>query len=309
MIFITDSHELRQVISRQLERTRAVVALSAYVTYSGVEWLLKKLPKNAKLTIVGRFAPHDFLKGASDTKGIRCLLNEGHEVKALQQLHAKVTLFDDRFILVGSANCTGKGYGLVEQGNVEATVGFDIEDETSTKSTLSIVNSAIPITLDILDRIDDYLAHQMKPIKTEAPYNWPLDVLFHTPGLFVVDLPLCPPLEDCEHYKHNRHIEFAAIEEHRGNFELAKARFKSSKIYIWLMSQIENCDDVNGLSFGQVSSLLHNALLDDPSPYRRTVKDLQANLYKYTELYAADDIHIYKLGQRSQFIRKHEEFF
>ncbi|MBG21949.1 MAG: hypothetical protein CMF22_12645 [Idiomarinaceae bacterium] len=305
MILITNSHELRRIIRSQLELSSSVVALSAYVTYSGVEWLLKKLSKDAKLTIVGRFAPQDFLNGASDTKGIRLLLDEGHEVKVLQQLHAKVTLFDNRFMLVGSANCTGKGYGLFEAGNVEATVGFDIKDETSTESTLSIVKSATPLTLDILDRIDDYLAHQAKPMKTELPRNWPLDVLFRTSGLFVVDLPLCPPLVECEHYKKNRDIEFAAIQELRGNYEIAKAKFKSSKIYIWLMSQIENCDDVNGLSFGQVSSLLHNALLDDPSPYRRTVKDLQANLYKYAEIYAADDIYIYKLGQRSQFIRKH----
>lgn len=305
MILITNSQELRRVITSELKCVSSLIALSAYVTYPGVQWFLKNLPLGAKLTIVGRFSPQDFINGASDTRGIRCLLVEGHDVRVLQHLHAKVTLFDKRYILVGSANCTGKGYGLFENSNVEATVGFKIEDESLAESTLSIVNSATPLTLEVLDKMDIYLSQQVKPINPEITNMWPLDILFHSHGLFVADLPLSPPLNDGKNSKCNSSdTEFAIIEKLGNNFDLAQAKFKSSKVYIWLMSKIETYDSVNGLSFGYVSSLLHDALLDDPSPYRRTVKDLQANLYKYLELYAEDEVQIYKLGQRSQFIRK-----
>ena len=38
------------------------------------------------------------------------------------------------------------------------------------------------------------------------------------------------------------------------------------------------------LSFGAISSRLHNAILDDPIPYRKEVKVLVANLYSWFEL-------------------------
>jgi hypothetical protein len=57
------------------------------------------------------------------------------------------------------------------------------------------------------------------------------------------------------------------------------------------------------LGFGQVSQLLHSALSDDPAPYRRDIKDMQANLYKYVSLYAMDDIEIHIPGRRSEVLR------
>ena len=55
--------------------------------------------------------------------------------------------------------------------------------------------------------------------------------------------------------------------------------------------------------FGQISSLLHDELCDDPAPYRRDIKDIQANLYEYLKLYASDEIEVYVPGRRSQVLR------
>ena len=44
--------------------------------------------------------------------------------------------------------------------------------------------------------------------------------------------------------------------------------------------------------FGDLSSLIHNSLLDDPKPYRKEVKDLQANLYSFLKILDLEEIKI-----------------
>ena len=65
---------------------------------------------------------------------------------------------------------------------------------------------------------------------------------------------------------------------------------------------IRECYDVKpweGLTRNQV----HDALCDDPAPYRRDIKGIQANMYEYLALYASDEIEIYVPGRRSQILK------
>ena len=54
-------------------------------------------------------------------------------------------------------------------------------------------------------------------------------------------------------------------------------------IYKWLFNEI-NKTESKELYFGTLSSLVHEALIDDPKPYRKSVKDLQKNLYSFLEI-------------------------
>ncbi len=54
----------------------------------------------------------------------------------------------------------------------------------------------------------------------------------------------------------------------------------------WLKGQLLK-EESKSLRFGAISSRLHDALLNDPKPYRKEVKDFQVNLFnwlKYLEL-------------------------
>jgi hypothetical protein len=54
-------------------------------------------------------------------------------------------------------------------------------------------------------------------------------------------------------------------------------KFIHSKIFLWVKEIIkENNDSIN---FGGLTYALHNALLEDPKPYRSEVKDLVKNIY------------------------------
>ena len=74
---------------------------------------------------------------------------------------------------------------------------------------------------------------------------------------------------------------------------------KRSNAYRWMRNILM---EEESLSFGAVSSRLHNAILDDPLPYRQEVKVLVANLYAWFELLPKD----FEISRprHSQVIRK-----
>ena len=97
--------------------------------------------------------------------------------------------------------------------------------------------------------------------------------------------------------------DYSKIYKLKRNKALAKAVFKSTCSYFWLIQLLSKDTNRDGVSFGKISSYLHDVLADDPTPYRRTVKDLQVNLYSYLVEYAGDVVEFYTPGQRSQFIK------
>ena len=69
-----------------------------------------------------------------------------------------------------------------------------------------------------------------------------------------------------------------------GNVEKDKLKqaFRWSKAFTWLyktLSEKENRE----CYFGELSEKLHKALINDPKPYRKEVKDLLANLLGWVE--------------------------
>ena len=68
--------------------------------------------------------------------------------------------------------------------------------------------------------------------------------------------------------------------------DLLRAKFTELRIVKWLYTQLLK-EESKSLRFGAISSRLHDALLNDPKPYRKNVKDFQVNLFnwlKYLEL-------------------------
>ena len=71
-------------------------------------------------------------------------------------------------------------------------------------------------------------------------------------------------------------------------------------MYNWLINQIKKQENEE-IYFGNLSSIIHNSLLDDPTPYRKNVKELQANLYSYIKVFLKNEIDIdvpYKKSER-----------
>lgn len=303
MSSLISNAELKSELETILPNCNTLTIVSAFMTQPATRWLSSLISDNKpKVQLVGRFSPFDFIKGSSDLNALRDCINKGYTVKALTNLHAKIYQIDEDIIFNGSANLTGKGLALVDVSNLEACT--KVQSCESSKSFISkIVDSAFELSAETIDEMESYISEIEKTDNSELQMTWPEDIISQSKDIFVTDFPLSAPGDFVKEYEVNPSLPFAQIENVRDDFELASEFFKKSKAYRWLVKQIiENKSD-RDLGFGQVSRLLHEALADDPTPYRQQVKDLQANLYSYLRLYVKDEVEIYTPGRKSEVLK------
>ena len=303
MSSLISNTELTQQLEILLPDCADLIIISAFITQPATRWLGHLTTANKpKVKLVGRFTPNDFVKGASDLNALRDCINNGYQVKALANLHAKIYQIDHDTIFNGSANLTGKGLALVNNGNLESCSRVNA-CEQSKAFINKIVESATDLTLSILDKMQAYLEQFEDTDKAEFPAVWPEEILPQATELFVSDFPLGKPSVSLNEYQLNPSLPFAQIENAKDDFALASMLLKQTKAYGWLKKQIIENQSKRDLGFGQISRLLHDALADDPAPYRQEIKDLQANLYSYLKLYASDEIEVYMPGRRSEVLK------
>ena len=61
-----------------------------------------------------------------------------------------------------------------------------------------------------------------------------------------------------------------------GTEDIKKSHFIDSKVFKWLKSTIDK-----EMYFAELTQLLHTAIIDDPKPYRKEVKELLNNLLNW----------------------------
>lgn len=295
--------ELTEELETIIPNCQSLNIISAFMTQPATRWLSQLVEgSRPSVKLVGRFTPLDFIQGSSDLGALRDCIAQGFQVKALTNLHAKIFQIDEETIFSGSANLTGKGLALVNDCNVEAC--NKVQASSSSKEFINkIINSASELTLEVIDEMEQYIQCINGTCKAELQMTWPEHVLPQSKELFVSDFPLVKPRGFARAYELNPSLQFAQIESARDDKELASALFKQSKAYQWLKVQVYNNLSDRDLGFGQISRLLHDALADDPAPYRQEVKSLQENLYSYLKLYASDEMEIYIPGRRSEVLR------
>ncbi|USD59488.1 NgoFVII family restriction endonuclease [Vibrio sp. SCSIO 43140] len=292
--------ELAKKMSALLRETEQIRIVSAYVTSPAIKWLNDNV-QHSNVKIIGRFAPRDFLSGASNVQAIEMAIQHGYEVFMLENLHAKVYELDRTTIFSGSANLTSKGFGLCSTPNSEVAVELPCTPQNQAFIDKFFRDSLV-IDSDLIKRMNKILdEHLIESNEGEDIPDWEFDVKYTE--LFVVDLPLSPPYETCESYETNPDSDFALVYKAMTlSPSSGSAAFKRSKCYKWLYNVVFS--EFRGeVRFGELAKLLHNAIADDPSPYRKQVKDIQVNLLLFLELFASDTFEIVKPGARSQVIR------
>jgi hypothetical protein len=279
-----------------------VLVASAYVTSIGLEWLRQQLGEaSVECVIVTRWSPGDLLSGASDTRACEIAHGEGWQFRVLPGLHAKITLVDDAYLIVGSANLTGAGMSLVPASNRE----FGIVALAASEDVLAargLVQDSVLITPDLLTEISAWVNANRTRSPTSPP-DFPQSLnnrLVVVPTrLFTAELPWLPAQsllayltgaanqeQDSPGILHDSELfglrtEFASVAEAHAAIERS---LTESRFWRWLVVSVQ--EQPNGEAwYGTVTSLLHDALLDDPRPYRRDIKTLVTNLYTYVEIF------------------------
>jgi hypothetical protein len=93
--------------------------------------------------------------GALDPRALRVLGEGGFEVRSRRNLHAKVSIVDFRWGLVGSGNLTNAGLGSTGRGNAELGVVLTEDQvEVAAKIVEDWWKGAKEVTAEMIDRFD-----------------------------------------------------------------------------------------------------------------------------------------------------------
>ncbi len=268
-----------------------LIIMSPYIKLEPLKMLLEKVDPAVKIIVVARWRISDLVFGSSDLEIFDYLKSRNHSLYTHHQIHLKIVVKDKKDILLGSANVTGSGLGLFENSNIEA-IAIDSLDEKYLPSIYSILKESKLVTSDIVQKLSEeveknaILKENQKKIEADF-LRIEKEILINSKtSLLVDDFLFAPSVEDLLVYirneTHEREVDhdfrILGISDRTATLEQLKQSFLNSNAYSW---QLENI--TGNVLFGRYSELLHNSLMDDPKPYRKTVKDLVSNMFSWTK--------------------------
>ena len=307
---ILGTEAFRNFLGQSLERANdEVIILSAFVKSIGIQWLEEKLNnKNIKCTIISRWKKSDLAEGSSDLECYQLSKKNNWKFKVLKDLHAKIMLVDQKELFIGSPNLTGRGMYLIPVPNKEMGVKLEA-NENDVKIITNLVEESILVDDDIYESLlkwKNNLPKIEKPSYPDFPKNIKDKLNEKYNKLWVHNFPwvtaaeLLKSTQINENLKHD--LELFGLEKDNLEKNIIKKNLLNSKIYFWLTNQIKKQEN-HEIYFGNLSSIIHNSLLDDPKPYRKNIKELQANLYSYIKYFLEDNIIIDIPYEKSERLR------
>jgi hypothetical protein len=269
--------------------------ISAYVTLPGMKWVLDRLsPSLSNFRVLARWHPEDFTLGASDIEVYDPVRMAGGRFFVLPNLHAKLILVDNEQLFVGSANITALGLKLVPGANREIGVNFTASEKDV--STIDVMFAeAIEVTPNLYEEFRQHVKLITGTTRPIQSFEWPSQLSHklktRPKKLWVAELfwSVNPQrLHDTSvEYEETSLHDLILLGFERGTAldqEELRRRFLDSRPWNWLLARLSE-EVSHELSFGRLSELLHNGLLDDPKPYRKDVKQLVSNLLGWVQAF------------------------
>jgi len=251
---------------------------------------LQKISKR-KISILARWDLCDLTSGVSDLECYEIAKEQGWDFYIDFNLHAKLYLIPPSGILVGSANATNSGLGLSKNSNNEACTVVDISDEN-----LYFINNLFYQSTKVDDQLFEQLRDAYEKIEKRKQLNpiWPRDIMnkiitkVDSKSKFFLNELLHSDGQEIllkNHVSQDESIlDLSLLSINPMNIEknFAITKFLFSKEFLWLKSIL--IENNNSASFGFLSNKLHDALLEDPKPYRSDVKKLLSNLFSWIKI-------------------------
>lgn len=278
-----------------------IILISAFVTSEVISKIHENVSVGVKTTVIARFSKSDIIHHSSDLQAARIVIENGGRMLRNPHLHAKLFMFDKSSILFGSANLTRRGMGLANPSNIECISTSDEANQDDIRFVNELIRSSQVVDYALIDELERQLEFVELPEFDENKID---EVSSKFEGLFINDMPFCESpnllmqnLETLE-VKHDFLLLNLKLDEL--NIAQIANKFSDSRIMNWVRNNIE--DEIR---FGELSSKLHDAFIDDPKPYRKEVKDLQQNLLNWMSLLLPEEFKIYvPEGFHTQVIRR-----
>lgn len=294
--------EAKNIIAKQTSLvTQNLQIVSAFCKTSALKFIdsnIKNPISDKKLLV--RFLLSDIISGATDFELYDYCKSNGWKLYIRFDLHAKTYIFDRKRCVLGSANLTTRGMGLNFHGNYELS-SFAEVDDTDLDKIDSMFDNAILLTDDLYELMkSDYEQAKESNADMNTISKW--DSLIQEKfkpvidTLFTYDFPSVnsPNLNDLSCF------EFLELNDIPTTDELREA-FRWSKAFLWLYNLISQAPEKT-CYFGTVTAQLHNALINDPKPYRKEVKELLANTLNWIQVLEMDEF-IIDVPNYSQRVR------
>ena len=279
----------------------SLIIVSAFSKLNVLKEIDKRLNKNIKEKILlVRWRYIDLKNGATDLEIFNYCEKNNWKLYINLDLHAKIYLFDNKKAMVGSANLTSSGVGECDFPNIEAMTCINI-DEKQYDKVLDIIEFSTFLTKDLFHSCKEEL--QLSNYNSADKINWSneLQNLFYNDQIKLWSNELLFSETSKDLNEHDKNL--LNINSNINNNEL-KALFKNTKIYKWLL---KNIDDF--YFFGQLLKKLQNDLLDNDIIYRKDVKVLLRNLFNWIEELNMEDFKIDRPNYSQRIRRRKNEFY
>ena len=264
---------------------------SAFIKYPAMRNILNECPKSDGRVLV-RWQKFDLFTGSSDLSIYKLLKDRGWKLYIDTRFHGKVYAIPTVGILMGSANATNTGFSITEGGGREVCTilpegesAADFIDELFSYSTL------------VDDNLFALLTSEYESIKNKVicDEEWSPEIADKLTSQVPDRLLVCdffssnPEILSKDTANFENDLELLGIKSLNDISEsLLKKKILKIKSIAWILKILANYPE--GIFYGELTALLHNAMIEDPTPYRSTVKALLTNAIGWLNTYCPNII-------------------
>ena len=264
--------------------SQRIVIFSAFIKKDAFLWLSEYIPEDISVHVIARWQKRDLIFGASDLSVYEICKDKGWKFGIDLSLHGKLYLIDDGHILMGSANLTHRGLNIAGSGNLEFGALLDTEsiDIAKLEGLLdSVTWIDDPVYLRLVDevRVAERASHVLNDHWSQDVTQFldkPISQLWINELVFCTPVSLLNPDMNDDNVLHD--LQLLNLDFDNLSLDAVADGFKRSRQFSWLLNHLREEKDVR---FGRLSALLHSAILDDPTPYRKDVKEFVAVMFDW----------------------------
>lgn len=282
---------------------KSLFFMSAFIKNDALIELLditdeKQLPD---VTIVARWRIDDLVCGASDLGIYEYIKKNNWQLFINDHMHFKLYLIDDEKLFIGSANITQKGLGISGDPNDECSIQI-VPAVVDVMRLKQYLNDCCKINDELYEKMKDHLLTIDN--NAQSSNNWPTDIsqLIQKKGcnhLWVNDLLFNSPTnflkKEGEYIDHDYSLLNYSAEDDCPDHSSLSKRIRLTSFWKWLLDLLNNSEN-EYVRFGELTAKLHNSLLDDPRPYRKTVKNFVSNIFEWVRYLNPEEIGIKKFN-------------
>lgn len=272
--------------------------ISAYLKRSFFEKFLLKF-NLSKVKFLVRWGLNDLLSGASDLDCYKIIKENNWSLSVNSNLHAKLYSIPPIGIMCGSSNATTRGLNLTNNlSNNEASTIVEINEHNK-----NFINNLFSSSKEIDDVLYQKLLDVIQNSKQDfqkSNFSWPEDIKNE------LDIPINKDtklfVSECFLSSGEKIIttkqDLGMPEENDLSLlgighdliianDLLTYRFLDTKIFRWLKYMLK--EHGGELRNGAVRSLIHDALAEDPKPYRSEVSAITNNIFSWIKLLGSEN--------------------